>query len=181
VEGNPLKGIDPLGLTGRGGSNANTIGDKKNPASCECDPNNNNGGGLSGQLGLQGSIHVIAVGFSVSGWGSAGGGTSGAGACGMVQMCARIGPGAYLGAGFGLGASAYSGKLSQSGGLSVGVGADAGTGPSVGGQLTFGVDTDQGGVNSVGAATGHGGFGGGLSAGIDVCWTEMKCNEKCQK
>ncbi|RYY74106.1 MAG: RHS repeat protein [Gammaproteobacteria bacterium] len=179
VEGNPLSLIDPLGLTGRGGSNANTVGSKNNQSSCECDSSDDDGGGLSAQASLQGAIHVAVVGVSVSGGGAAGAGTSGAGVCGFVQVCGRFGPGAYVGAGLGLGVSAYSGRLSKSGGLSVGVGGDIGTGASVGGQVTVGVD--GGGVNSVGAATGHGGFGGGASVGVDVCWTEMRCNEKCQK
>lgn len=178
MEGNPLKGIDPLGLTGRGGSNANTVG-KKPP--CGCDDSDNSDAGASTQVGGQAAIHVFVAGFSYSAGGAMGGGPSNAGMCTFQQFCMRLGPGAYVGVGGTISASGYRGRISKSDGPSIGIGGDIGTGASVGGQVTMGIDIDHGGVNSVAVATGHGGFGGGASAGIDFCWTELVCKESCNR
>jgi hypothetical protein len=75
----------------------------------------------------------------------------------------------------------YQGPLSGTGGLSLGGGADIGAGQTVGLQGTGGLD-QNGDLTSINALKGHRGGGGGISVGVDICWTQMlRCVEtKCK-
>ncbi len=148
VNANPLIGIDPLGLVG-----------------------------ASAQFGYQAAAYMFIGGFSVTGGGIAGGGTEGAGVCSFIQVCMRIGPSVYAGGGLAGGVSGFTGALSDAAeGFSVGLGADIGAGGTVGGQVGVGFN-DKGEANSAGMATGHAGWGAGISIGIDFCWMEVECEE----
>ena len=127
---------------------------------------------IYGQFRGQASAHVGIAGLSVSAGGAV---STGGQICGYVTVCMRLGPGAYAGAGFGPGAGIVRGNTSGLRGLSVGLGGDVGWGPSAGGQVLVGVGSE--GITSGGVARGIYGGGSGLSFGIDICWTEMKCTK----
>jgi len=128
---------------------------------------------LYGLLGGQASGHVGIAGLSVSAGAAA---STGGQVCGYVTVCMRLGPGIYGGAGGTAGLGVVRGNTSGLGGLSIGLGGDIGAGPSYGGQVAVGVSSK--GISSAGVSRAFFGGGGGISFGIDICWTEMKCTKE---
>lgn len=131
---------------------------------------------VAGNYGYGLAFHAGIAGVNGS-CGGAAGINSGLTVCSYCQACLRLGPGIYGGAGQVAGVSFGKGSVSNSGGLSVGAGFDIGTGTSIGGSVGIGID--ENGANSGSAGKGRGGFGGGLSAGVEICWTKLWCREFC--
>lgn len=123
-------------------------------------------GGAGGQAGF----HAGFVGINGSTTAMMGTDQQG---CADVTVCLRVGPGLYAGAGGLLQVGGARNNTQDVGGWSVGLGGDIGYGPSMGGQIT-------GSTSALVAGKGKWGGGGGISGGIDFCWTEVKCTEKCQ-
>jgi len=128
---------------------------------------------LYGLLGGQASAHMFIAGLSVSAGAAA---STGGQICGYVTVCMRLGPGIYGGAGGTAGLGVVHENTSGLRGLSIGLGGDIGAGPSYGGQVTVGVNSK--GISSAGVSRAFFGGGGGISFGIDICWTEMKCTKE---
>lgn len=134
-----------------------------------------------GQVGVGGGIHVGPLGanFTCGGIISIGGQ-----ACRYCTVCLRVGPGLYGGGGGSVGGGIVGGDANNIGGYSVGAGGDIGAGVSAGGSGSLGVSGNPlmgeiGGLTSAGAVKGRGGGGFGLSVGLEICKTEIKCTDAC--
>lgn len=140
--------------------------------------------GIFGQGGLGAGVHVGMMGLNFNCGLAASIGSSIQG-CRYCTVCVRIGPGLFGGLGGILGAGFHKGNADNLSGWSYGVGFDVGAGESVGGSGSIGFSGEPGNMGDftgLGGAKGHGGFGFGISLGLEACRTVAVCTKPgCSK